>query len=786
MKRLARDDSGAIVVFGVFFAVLVLGMLYYFIGIGSTLYYRERLQDAADASAFASAVVHARGMNTIALINMIMAAILSVLVTLRLIEALIIIAEVILYALSWLGGATAAVASALEVLRQEVDEIAEEAEPIIQNVLKVLHVAGNVIKVITPVGANLTVLNKVANQYKPEVELGLAIPPRFTLPVQDDKYEYLCEKAGKMAATLVMLPLSPILPSWVEDGVADAVGKLTSAGSGWFCGDQNSSPPSYDVKPQQRNYPRSQAYDDCLNRDKKDQDSIQNCKDAEKFEAMAAPNDDGDCQPTGDVCPPQQDTDKSGAQVTYEYSKDSWCGSEGAGLQRDPKQCDTVDAPDGRKVPDANTFYGQRLSNARTQCAPDGTKTGYWWKERELDVTWERDAAGNWKEVGEPVETVPEHAQHMDKDDKRMPCEEPQDAFARQTFAASQRMTKEWNTASLADPVCRVDEPKPPLRGNQRVTLKRREVTQVLGCQMKTEPKHVQVNAVNLGKDAMQQGTSVGSGQKGDTGGDFKNVDTSGISSGLAGGSGQTGGSGETGETGGEGNEGSNSGSSNMNPFRFEEGHKLGTSDMQIRSITIGIALDDTKQNKQSGDPETVHTFSKRVVEMSDWGHGDTDLKWLAELSEGVLGRFAVAQAEYFFDVSAKEEPPFATWHRKDGERDYLWYMGWTARMRRFRMSWKANGESADGDSKNKAGSNDNAGLIRNVISGGMFSSGGGDQGAEPQMTNLSQGTGGEKDQQDPENVDLSSSGPKIPCFGNSTCETASGLISSYENLFLH
>lgn len=251
-------------VFGLFFAVLVLSVLYYLVGIAATIYLRERMQDAADASAFAAAVVHARGMNTLALINMIMAAVLSVLVTLRLIEALVIIAEVILYALSWLGGATAAVASALEVLREEVDEIAEDAEPIIQNVLKVLHVAGNVVKVITPLGANLSVLGKVANQYTPEVELGIAIPPRFTPPVEDDEYKYLCEKAGKMAATLVMLPLSPILPGFVEDGVADAVGALTNAGSGWFCGDENSKAPDYNVKPQNREYPRSDKFNQCL------------------------------------------------------------------------------------------------------------------------------------------------------------------------------------------------------------------------------------------------------------------------------------------------------------------------------------------------------------------------------------------------------------------------------------------------------------------------------------------------------------------------------------------
>src|SRR4051794_29266866 len=89
VTRLRGDDSGAIVVFGIFFAVMALGMLYYFVGLAAVIHLRERMQDAADASAFAAAVVHARGMNVMALINMIMAAIMSVLVTLRIIELLI-------------------------------------------------------------------------------------------------------------------------------------------------------------------------------------------------------------------------------------------------------------------------------------------------------------------------------------------------------------------------------------------------------------------------------------------------------------------------------------------------------------------------------------------------------------------------------------------------------------------------------------------------------------------------------------------------------------------------
>src|SRR4051794_21650715 len=95
-RELVAREDGAILMLGVVFAVFAAGMLYYVVGLGESIWYRERLQDAADAAAFGGAVVHARGMNLLALINMIMAALLSILVTLKLIEALVTIAEVVM------------------------------------------------------------------------------------------------------------------------------------------------------------------------------------------------------------------------------------------------------------------------------------------------------------------------------------------------------------------------------------------------------------------------------------------------------------------------------------------------------------------------------------------------------------------------------------------------------------------------------------------------------------------------------------------------------------------
>lgn len=71
-RSLLDDDSGATMVMGIFMAMMVVGMIYYVWGLGGTIIVRERLQDAADASAFGASVFQARGMNIVAMLNVLM------------------------------------------------------------------------------------------------------------------------------------------------------------------------------------------------------------------------------------------------------------------------------------------------------------------------------------------------------------------------------------------------------------------------------------------------------------------------------------------------------------------------------------------------------------------------------------------------------------------------------------------------------------------------------------------------------------------------------------------
>jgi hypothetical protein len=88
-RSLRNDDRGAIMVIGVFLSCLILAGMWYVIGLGDAIIWRDRSQEAADAIAFTSASVHARGMNLIAFVNLLMVVIVTIYLLLSLVRAII-------------------------------------------------------------------------------------------------------------------------------------------------------------------------------------------------------------------------------------------------------------------------------------------------------------------------------------------------------------------------------------------------------------------------------------------------------------------------------------------------------------------------------------------------------------------------------------------------------------------------------------------------------------------------------------------------------------------------
>lgn len=69
---LADDQRGAIMLTGLIMSCFLIGALWFIIGIGDTVVFRNRMQEAADVGAFSSAALHAKGMNFISLCNLVM------------------------------------------------------------------------------------------------------------------------------------------------------------------------------------------------------------------------------------------------------------------------------------------------------------------------------------------------------------------------------------------------------------------------------------------------------------------------------------------------------------------------------------------------------------------------------------------------------------------------------------------------------------------------------------------------------------------------------------------
>jgi len=234
------DQRGAVMVVGVFMAAFLVGSLWYIIGIGDAILYRERMQDGADAVAFAAAVYHARGMNIIAMINIIMAAILAVLVAFKLVQLMNTIAMAISCALSWTG-IGAAICSFTSGLAPLINNAVQIAEKLVNTTLPILSKTQVGIAVAMPWVAQGKAVHVATTQYSEPVKGGgfvsVSLVPfvpkeRLGLPVEEDEFSFLCKKAGTYVGELVFSPFGKF-GGWV----AGVIGSIVETCPGYFCGD---------------------------------------------------------------------------------------------------------------------------------------------------------------------------------------------------------------------------------------------------------------------------------------------------------------------------------------------------------------------------------------------------------------------------------------------------------------------------------------------------------------------------------------------------------------------
>ncbi len=258
--RLVRDQRGAILLLGLFMAVFLAGCLYYLMGIGEAILQREGMQDAADAAAWNAATLHARGMNTLVLINMTMAALLAILVTLKLVEAVTIVLMVAIGVASFFMPGLSTTIPKIRKVQQTVRQTHDRAKRVIDPTLEALTAISRGVRVVVPWSTQARVVQQARAHHAPPALGAVAIPTRTTLPVEDGEYLTLCTHAGDYTGDLVKAPFELIGIDLLGDLVDGAVRDLTRGGSQWFCG--VGSAPSTTVE-QRIGYPKLPAREAC-------------------------------------------------------------------------------------------------------------------------------------------------------------------------------------------------------------------------------------------------------------------------------------------------------------------------------------------------------------------------------------------------------------------------------------------------------------------------------------------------------------------------------------------
>lgn len=203
-RGLASDDRGAIMVLGIFMCTCLVGSLWYLAGIGDAILLRERAQEAADAVAFSDAALHARGMNLIVLVNIVMACVLGIRVALKIAQLVLTIAAAVFGALGFLYppffAASGACLYGVQLLEQA---ITSTREPINQS-LEALSVAQDAVSMATPAAARAGSLAMVAKKYEPVVtRAGVAhFGSESSLPIESGSQDKLCKEAGRSVGYL--------------------------------------------------------------------------------------------------------------------------------------------------------------------------------------------------------------------------------------------------------------------------------------------------------------------------------------------------------------------------------------------------------------------------------------------------------------------------------------------------------------------------------------------------------------------------------------------------------
>lgn len=240
---LRGDQRGAVMVMGIFMCCIIVGALWYVAGIGDAIVLRERSQEIADAGAFSGATLHARGMNLIVLLNLVMACILGIRVALKAIQLVLVILGALFTAIGWFVPVVAPLGPLCLNGARTMNQIIKQMKPVIDNALKAMSKAELGISKVVPAAACAGAI-EVQMKYKPIVEVGVTsvnLPKAVFLPTKEGTADRLCYEAGKSVGVLITWALGKIPGlGGLSGGSAgeyfgDKLGKVTKTAGSYFC-----------------------------------------------------------------------------------------------------------------------------------------------------------------------------------------------------------------------------------------------------------------------------------------------------------------------------------------------------------------------------------------------------------------------------------------------------------------------------------------------------------------------------------------------------------------------
>lgn len=246
---LVHDTNGAVMLFALFVALFLVGALYYMLGVGDTLLYRQAMQGGADAGAFSASIVAAKGMNLHALLNVAMAATAGILLVVRSVEVLLEIVIGILHAMSAsivLAPKAIPLAAALTPAEAIVERVGDTVEQFVRVSHDTLDVAHSAVQRGYPLLASARAIDIMSSEssFEPPVVTGFVVPVlgpslpsgKRGLPVEKKAIGILCDRAaGALGDRLRSVRAG--VPRWVLRFLGGVVEKALMLGKRRTCED---------------------------------------------------------------------------------------------------------------------------------------------------------------------------------------------------------------------------------------------------------------------------------------------------------------------------------------------------------------------------------------------------------------------------------------------------------------------------------------------------------------------------------------------------------------------